>query len=98
VSVRFSRRQKQWSNENKALVRRFIIIIIMTGEFIYSAALMAVTILRVGKGVKTLVMSLWKVPDIHTQELMKSFYEHLKEGYKVLDALKKARLIIMKDP
>jgi CHAT domain-containing protein len=81
-------------------VRRFIIIIIMmmTGEFIYSAALMAVTILRVGKGVKTLVMSLWKVPDIHTQELMKSFYEHLKEGYKVLDALKKARLIIMKDP
>jgi hypothetical protein len=23
-----------------------------------------------------------KVPDIHTQELMKSFYEHLKEGYK----------------
>ena len=70
----------------------------MTGEFIYSAALMAVTILRVGKGVKTLVMSLWKVPDIHTQELMKSFYKHLKEGYKVLDALKKARLIIMKDP
>jgi hypothetical protein len=27
----------------------FIIIIIMTGEFIYSAALMAVTILRVGR-------------------------------------------------
>jgi hypothetical protein len=49
LSVRFSRRQKQWSNENKALVGRFIIIIIMTGEFIYSAALMAVTILRVGR-------------------------------------------------
>jgi CHAT domain-containing protein len=25
---------------------------------------------------------------------MKSFYEHLKEGYKALDALKKARLIM----
>jgi hypothetical protein len=49
LSVRFSRRQKQWSNENKALVKRFIIIIIMTGEFIYSAALMAVTILYVGR-------------------------------------------------
>jgi len=53
LSVRFSRRQKQWSNENKALVGRIIIIIIiiiiMTGEFIYSAALMAVTILRVGR-------------------------------------------------
>jgi hypothetical protein len=51
LSVRFSRRQKQWSNENKALVGCFIIIIIiiMTGEFIYSAALMAVTILRVGR-------------------------------------------------
>jgi hypothetical protein len=50
VSVRFSRRQKQWSNKNKALGSHFIIIIIiMRGEFIYSAALMAVTILRVGR-------------------------------------------------
>jgi hypothetical protein len=47
--VRFSRRQKHWSNKNKALVGCFIIIIIMTGEFIYSAALMAVTIHRVGR-------------------------------------------------
>jgi CHAT domain-containing protein len=45
-------------------------------------------------GAKTLVMNLWKVPDIHTQELAKGFYEHLKEGYKALDALKKARLIM----
>jgi CHAT domain-containing protein len=45
-------------------------------------------------GAKTLVMNLWKVPDIHTQELMKSFYEHLKEGYRALDALKKGRLIM----
>jgi CHAT domain-containing protein len=43
---------------------------------------------------KTLVMDLWKVPDIHTQELTKSFYEQLKEEYKALDALKKARLIM----
>lgn len=51
LSVRFSRRQKQWSNKNEALVGCFIIIIIiiMTGEFIYSAALMAVTILCVGR-------------------------------------------------
>jgi CHAT domain-containing protein len=45
-------------------------------------------------GANTLVMNLWKVPDIHTQELMKSFYEHLKEGYRALDALKKGRLIM----
>jgi hypothetical protein len=48
LSVRFSRRQKQWSNESKPAVGCFIIII-MTGEFIYSAALMAVTILHVGR-------------------------------------------------
>jgi CHAT domain-containing protein len=45
-------------------------------------------------GAKTLIMDLWKVPDIHTHELMKSFYEHLKEGYKALDALKKPRPIM----
>jgi CHAT domain-containing protein len=45
-------------------------------------------------GAKTLVMDLWKVPDIHTQELTQSFYEQLKEEYKALDALKKARLIM----
>jgi CHAT domain-containing protein len=39
-------------------------------------------------------MNLWKVPDIHTQELTKSSYEQLKEEYKALDALKKARLIM----
>jgi CHAT domain-containing protein len=39
-------------------------------------------------------MNLWQVPDIHMQELMKSFYEQLKEEYKALDALKKARLIM----
>ncbi|HEY9406417.1 MAG TPA: CHAT domain-containing protein [Nitrososphaera sp.] len=45
-------------------------------------------------GAKTLLMNLSEVPNIHTQELMKSFYEQLKEGYKALDALKKARLIM----
>jgi CHAT domain-containing protein len=42
-------------------------------------------------GVKTLVMSLWKVPDQQTQELMVDFYRRLLEGCPRLDALQEAQ-------
>lgn len=42
-------------------------------------------------GVKTLVMSLWKVPDQQTQELMVDFYRRLLEGHPRLDALQEAQ-------
>ena len=43
-------------------------------------------------GTKTLVMSLWKVPDQQTQELMELFYRHLLEGIPRADALRAAQL------
>ncbi len=43
-------------------------------------------------GAKTLVMSLWKVPDRQTQELMELFYHHVLEGIPRADALRAAQL------
>lgn len=43
-------------------------------------------------GAKTLVMSLWKVPDEETQELMEGFYRRILEGQARSDALREAQL------
>ena len=43
-------------------------------------------------GVKSTVMSLWKVPDQETAKLMESFYKHLKAGNSKDEALKKAKI------
>ena len=42
-------------------------------------------------GVKTLVMSLWKVDDIATTLLMENFYKHLVEGERIDISLKLAK-------
>jgi CHAT domain-containing protein len=42
-------------------------------------------------GAKTLVMSLWKVPDQQTQELMADFYRRILEGRPCPDALREAQ-------
>jgi CHAT domain-containing protein len=42
-------------------------------------------------GAKTVVMSLWKVPDRATQELMKNFYERILDGQGRADALRAAQ-------
>jgi len=42
-------------------------------------------------GARTLVMSLWKLPDLATAILMVHFYEHLREGYGRCDALQLAQ-------
>jgi CHAT domain-containing protein len=47
-------------------------------------------------GAKTLVMSLWKVPDKATQELMVEFYKHLLRGDSRSDALRNAQLAMKK--
>jgi CHAT domain-containing protein len=45
-------------------------------------------------GVRTLVMSLWKVPDAQTKELMLHFYHRLLTGEAIGEALRGARLVI----
>src|SRR6185369_12956475 len=48
-------------------------------------------------GCKNTVMSLWKVDDESTEELMKLFYNYLGEGYPKSDALSKAKRDFMKN-
>jgi CHAT domain-containing protein len=43
-------------------------------------------------GASTLVMSLWKVPDRETSDLMARFYEGLVQGKTKIDALREAQL------
>lgn len=45
-------------------------------------------------GAKTLVMSLWKVPDQQTQELMVDFYQRLLKGEGRAEALRNAQLTL----
>jgi len=45
-------------------------------------------------GARTLVMSLWKVPDQETQELMEDFYRRVLDGQSRADALREAQLAI----
>lgn len=45
-------------------------------------------------GAKTLIMSLWKVPDSQTDELMRQFYAHVLGGQSRADALRTAQLTI----
>jgi CHAT domain-containing protein len=45
-------------------------------------------------GAKTLVMSLWKVPDAQTQKLMIDFYQRILAGRPRAEALRKAQLAL----
>ena len=45
-------------------------------------------------GARTLVMSLWKVPDEQTQELMVDFYRRILDGEGRAEALRLAQLAV----
>ena len=45
-------------------------------------------------GAKTLVMSLWSVPDLATQELMVDFYQRILAGTAKADALRESQLAL----
>ncbi len=45
-------------------------------------------------GAKTLLMSLWKIPDEETQMLMEGFYKRILEGRPRADALREAQLAV----
>jgi CHAT domain-containing protein len=45
-------------------------------------------------GAKTLLMSLWKIPDEETQMLMEDFYKRILEGKPRADALREAQLAV----
>jgi CHAT domain-containing protein len=47
-------------------------------------------------GARTLVMSLWKVPDEPTQELMVEFYRRLLDGQSPAGALRESQLLLKK--
>jgi CHAT domain-containing protein/tetratricopeptide (TPR) repeat protein len=47
-------------------------------------------------GAKTLLMSLWKVPDEQTRELMEDFYGRIMSGEPRADALREAQLTMKK--
>ena len=47
-------------------------------------------------GVKTMIMSLWQVPDSHTAELMTLFYQNWMAGESIRKALHKAQMTMKK--
>ena len=48
-------------------------------------------------GAKTVVMSLWSVPDRETQELMVDYYTRIKKGENKSNALREASLAMMRE-
>ena len=48
-------------------------------------------------GVQTLIMSLWKVPDLATSKLMIEFYKNWTSGMEVHQAFQKAQQFIKKE-
>lgn len=65
------------------------------GEIMRGEGVMGLRRSFIEAGARTLVMSLWKVPDEETADLMEAFYKHLASGLGRTQALRQARLAVL---
>jgi CHAT domain-containing protein/Tfp pilus assembly protein PilF len=66
-----------------------------TGEIVRGEGLLAMTRGFLFSGASNLVVSLWKVYDRHTHDLMIEFYKNILEGKRFSEALREAKLSII---
>ena len=67
------------------------------GKVVKGEGVMALTRGFLYAGTPNILVSLWKVSDQHTQELMVAFYENLLKGDDYPAALRKAKLAMLAD-
>lgn len=68
------------------------------GKLVRGEGLMALTRGFLYAGAENLVVSLWKVSDKHTSELMIEFYENILKGDDYSGSLRKAKLTMLQNP
>lgn len=68
------------------------------GRLLYGEGIIGLTRAFLYAGADSVVVSLWNVNDIATASLMKSFYKHLNQGLSKDDALRQAKLEMLRSP
>ncbi len=68
------------------------------GKLLHGEGMIGLTRAFFYAGTKSVVVSLWNVNDIATASLMKSFYQNLRQGKTKEDALRLAKLELLKGP
>ncbi len=68
------------------------------GKLVRGEGLMALTRGFIYAGADNLIVSLWKVSDKHTSELMTELYKHILNGNSHSEALRKAKLHMLQNP
>ncbi|MBS1790176.1 MAG: CHAT domain-containing protein [Acidobacteria bacterium] len=68
------------------------------GRLLYGEGIIGLTRAFLYAGADSVVVSLWNVNDIATASLMKSFYKHLNQGLSKDDALRQAKLELLRSP
>jgi CHAT domain-containing protein len=67
------------------------------GKLVRGEGMMSLTRGFLYSGTDNIIFSLWKIPDKHTSELMVSFYRKLFSGKNYAEALKQAKLEMIKN-
>lgn len=66
------------------------------GQMLYGEGIIGLTRAFLYSGADSVVVSLWNVNDIATASLMKSFYKHLQQGLGKDEALRQAKLELLR--